>query len=161
MAKALDRIEIQDEAFVRRAINANLRLGDKASAQRLATFANNSRASLEMRADALWALGYWGKPPVLDRVDGRYRENPAGKIADAHEAVNPYLKGLLYTKQTPIQIAAVQLLGRLQMVDYESALRSILDNYHYSVEARQAALISIGQLPNADIESATQDSSTR
>ena len=74
LAEALLLPGVKNEAFLRRAINANLRLGDEASARRLVDFSRRSDARSDMRADALWALGYGDDPLVMDRVDGRYRQ---------------------------------------------------------------------------------------
>src|SRR5690606_9880404 len=63
---------VRDEAFVRRAISANLRVGNAAAAARLASYAADTSANEETRIEAIAALRVWPAPSTLDRVDGAW-----------------------------------------------------------------------------------------
>ena len=76
LAQVLKENRFQNEALIRRAINANLRVGEAENLQILIDYATKKTAPPAMRAEALAALSTWAKPSELDRVDGRYR----GKI---------------------------------------------------------------------------------
>ena len=154
LAQALERVAIKEEAFVRRAINANLRLGKDENAQRLVAFATNPEVAPEMRADALWALGYWGNPPVLDRVEGRFRELPKGNRADAQNELNNHLSSLMNGRNPLLKTSAVQAIGRLELKGKEAAVFAILNNKREPSEARIAALITLGQLGSSQIDEA-------
>ncbi|MFN7732138.1 MAG: PVC-type heme-binding CxxCH protein [Pirellula sp.] len=61
-----------DDAVVRRVLNANFRLGQSVHAARLASFAANANADPKARIEALEMLGKWGEPGLNDRVLNRY-----------------------------------------------------------------------------------------
>src|SRR5690606_2161490 len=73
LAALLNQTSFDNEALIRRAINANLRVGSPEAMQQLLIYATKSGAPIALRAEALEALGTWAHPSVLDRVDGRYR----------------------------------------------------------------------------------------
>src|SRR5690606_617985 len=61
-----------NEALIRRAISANLRVGSDKAMRNLISYSSRAEATVAMRTEALQALGTWPKPSVFDRVDGRY-----------------------------------------------------------------------------------------
>ena len=69
LAKLLTRIDLP-AALETRVIQANLRLGAPQFAQAVASFALRQDASPRARAKALEALGEWGHPSPIDRVNG-------------------------------------------------------------------------------------------
>ncbi len=102
-----------NEALVRRAINANLRVGSDEALQNLLDFALGQSNPEALRAEAVAALGTWAEPSVLDRVDGRYRgeikRDPA-KIQDA--ASQPLIR--LTSQSAPVvRLEATKAIGRL------------------------------------------------
>lgn len=157
LAKALQRVEIKEEAFVRRAINANLRIGDAASADRLAAFISNKKASKAMRQDALWALGYWENPPVLDRVENRYRE-PSGQhdIAEAQRAMAGQFTLLLNDQDKTLRASTVTAVGRLQQKTLAPIIFQMLQNRQQGSEVRKAALKTLAVLKTADLQTALE-----
>ena len=80
LARLLETTRSTNEALLRRAINANLRLGTSAAADRLTAFANSAvppraifcQVDLASRPQAAAALAVWNAPSILDRVDGFY-----------------------------------------------------------------------------------------
>lgn len=160
LAEALSRTDIREEAFVRRAINANLRLGDAASARRLVAFAANEAAETAMRTDALWALGYWSAPPVLDRVDGRYRGTIHTQLADAHQAIDPYIKSFLGSRTEEIRAGAASVAGRLGYSVVEPDLFRMVKNRAQPVNVRKPALDALAALKSRNLVAALDDALT-
>ena len=72
LARLLDETRFTNEALLRRAISANLRLGTAEAADRLGRFAAAPSSPRTMSADAANALATWASPSVFDRVDGSY-----------------------------------------------------------------------------------------
>lgn len=72
LAALLDRAPITNEPLVRRAINANFRVGTAAAVARIEAVARNTSAPADIRAEAASALGVWDDPSPTDRVDGYY-----------------------------------------------------------------------------------------
>src|SRR5262249_23905355 len=61
------------DAIIRRAINANFRLGTPASASALVAFAASGVLPGSLRAEAISALGDWAQPSGRDSVTGLWR----------------------------------------------------------------------------------------
>ena len=72
LARVLDEKRFTSEPLLRRAINANLRLGTNGAAARVAAFAADGSRSAAMRTEASAVLGVWQSPSLFDRVDGMY-----------------------------------------------------------------------------------------
>ncbi|MEL7159204.1 MAG: HEAT repeat domain-containing protein [Bacteroidota bacterium] len=158
LAAVLDREGLSSEPLLRRTINANLRVGDAAAAQRLVAYAQRKAAPTNMRAEAIAALSNWMAPSYFDRVDGRYREpgnrdqTAAGKIfADAGP-------GLMTTGPEAVRIAALHAAGPFG-TDHE-VLAGIFRNPSSSAVCI-AALMALDQVgaPGLDefLRSAMQD----
>jgi quinoprotein glucose dehydrogenase len=78
LARVLDERRFTSEPLLRRAINANFRLGTTDAAARVAAFAADVSRSAAMRAEAVAALATWHSPSPFDRVDGAYH-GPAAR----------------------------------------------------------------------------------
>ena len=152
LAQSLAQVNLTNEVFVRRAINANLRIGDAESAKRLAEYSKNQAAPNAMRSDALWALGYWDKPPLLDRVDGRYRELTGRDLQDAQQAFASVSQELLDSKDPDIRIAAITAAGRLKYKSEEARLVALCLDKSEPVDVRRASLKSLAQLDSEQIQ---------
>jgi putative heme-binding domain-containing protein len=148
LAATLNRSSCQSEVFLRRVINANLRTGSKESAQRLSQFILNTKNNDPMRLDALWALGYWTKPPILDRVDNYYRPQTkqSHKLPDANLAFEPILKSLKKDANQPFSAAIIKAAGRLKYQKGEDFIFSVLKNNESDKYARQEALHALLEL---------------
>lgn len=72
LAASLAKEAKRSDAFLRRSINANYRLGTQDCADRLRDFCLSS-AQPELRSEALDCLANWEQPALLDRVEGIYR----------------------------------------------------------------------------------------
>jgi putative heme-binding domain-containing protein len=118
----LTTTKFTNEALIRRAINANLRVGTEKAMQNLIAYMSNPVAPPAMRKEAIDALATWTKPSVLDRVDGRYR----GEVArepnlvrlKAFEPLVDILKG----NDESLRESAAHALGKLGIESGSEAL---------------------------------------
>lgn len=142
LAATLNTTSSKSDIFLRRVINANLRTGTKECADRLSRFVMEAANSVQMRKDALWALGYWQKPPVLDRVDNYYRPhiNVKNRLIDAQIAFTPLFNQLVKEKNHPFAAAIIKAAGRLKYEKGESPIFNILKQSATDKYARQEAL---------------------
>ena len=86
LARVLDERRFTSEPLLRRAINANLRLGTTDAAARVAAFAADGSRPAAMRTEAVAALGVWQSPSPFDRVDGMYHGDATQRDAAAVRA---------------------------------------------------------------------------
>jgi len=113
LAATLKEDRFTSEPLIRRAINANSRVGKAENLQLLVDFVKNEKAAEAMRAEALATLSVWAKPSVLDRVDGRYRGEVTRDAAPVKAAAEPLLVELLRANNETLQLAAIQAAGKL------------------------------------------------
>ncbi|RMH52349.1 MAG: heme-binding protein [Bacteroidetes bacterium] len=155
LAEVLEEDRFTEEALLRRALNANLRVGTAEAAERVARFAARRDAPEAMRAEALAILGVWPRPSVLDRVDGRYRGPVSRDPALARNALGPILEPLLTGGQPAIQVAAAEAAGRLR---YEPAAPTLLSlvRSDRNPDVRRAALDALHTAGDARTVEAVQ-----
>ncbi len=115
LADALVDYRYTNEAFVRRAINANLRVGSDKTLQNLVDYSTHEGAPIAMRAEAVAALSTWAKPSVVDRVDGRYRGVVTRELAGVQAKAGPALISLLSNKDATVRLGAAKAIGKLQV----------------------------------------------
>lgn len=106
LAAALGRLP-DSEVFTRRAINAALRLGTPAAAERLLEFALAGTAPRKMREAALATLRAWKQPPRLDPVDGYARTFRPAAIEDV---LTRRLDPLLALSEPGLKAQAIELM---------------------------------------------------
>jgi putative heme-binding domain-containing protein len=115
LGDALLNYKITNEAFVRRAISANLRVGSDKAMQNLIDYSLHEGAPVSMRAEAVAALSTWAKPSVVDRVDGRYRGEVTRDLAAAQAKAGPSLIALMSNKDETVRLGAAKAIGKLQV----------------------------------------------
>lgn len=122
LGDVLKEKRFSNEALIRRAINANLRVGTDESMENLINYALQGGRPSEMRVEAVEALSTWAKPSVLDRVDGRFR----GEISRDPEPVRNRAKDpliqLLSNRNADLRLSAVKAIGKLQIPEGSEAL---------------------------------------
>jgi putative membrane-bound dehydrogenase-like protein len=115
LGNVLQDPRFKDEALLRRAINANLRVGTPEAMQNLINYSMKEGAPVAMRAEAVDALSTWAKPSVVDRVDGRYRgvikRDP---VLVKNNATDALLK-ISEHQEAPIRLSAVKAIGKLKI----------------------------------------------
>lgn len=115
LARIIERHGLTSEALLRRALNANLRLGRAEDARRVAAYADRADAPEAMRVEAVQILGVWPNPLALDRVEGRYRDLGTRDPAPVRAAVQPRLAAWLADGPEPLRIAAAHTAGALRL----------------------------------------------
>jgi quinoprotein glucose dehydrogenase len=148
LAPLLDEAQTRkfsNEALLRRAINANLRVGDSAAAVRLVTFAVGPAPAI-LRADALNALAWFAMPPKLDRVEGRYRHFLDRDEAIPQSALEPAIARLLNDPSTAVRNATVQAIRQLHFNAARERLTKIALDPAQPGTVRAPALLAIHAL---------------
>ena len=128
LAKILDESRFSDEALIRRAINANLRVGETENIKRLVSYAMYPSAPEAMRVEALSTLGGWANPSPLDRVDGRYRGTENRDISKVQDVLVPILPRLWASRSAAVREAAVSNAGSLALSTTGPKLLELLKN---------------------------------
>lgn len=155
LARVLDDPRFSSEPLLRRAINANLRLGTEEAARRVAAFAARTTAPEEMRVEALATLGVWPKPSVLDRVDGVHRGAVQRDPAIARAALLPRVEPLLADGSAAVRSAVIEAVGRLELREAAPALLARLQQ-DPAPEVRVAALEALQRLGDANAAEAVR-----
>jgi HEAT repeat protein len=145
LGKVMQNTRFTNEALLRRAINANLRVGTSEAMQILIDYAQKEGHPVAMRAEAMDALSTWAKPSVLDRVDGRYRgviERDASMLKSKTAGM---YTNLLTNPELNLRLSAVKAIQRLSLKEAGGALLSRLTDDKEAV-VRIAALRAIASL---------------
>lgn len=135
----------QQDALLRRALNANLRVGTVESANAVAAFAARKDTPEAMRVEALHILADWAKPSPRDRVLGLWRplgERPQGIAAEA-------LRGKLeeiVMGPAAVRQAAAEVASRLEVHEIEPVLIQMVGESDQPASARVGALKSLAGL---------------
>jgi quinoprotein glucose dehydrogenase len=117
LAAILDRSDLEGEPLLRRAINANFRVGRPSDAERLARYAANPSSPEHMRTTALACLALWAQPPVLDAVEGRYREYSARNPKPAAKALAKVAQDLVKNASPKVLTVLARAIERLKVSD--------------------------------------------
>lgn len=160
LAAVLNEHRFRSEALLRRAINANFRIGTQETMANLLEFATSAGAPKAMRIEALEALSTWADPSVLDRVDGWYRGEMKRDANLVRKVASETMFHLLKHQDKDLRIAAVNAIGSLGIDGGTEQLMTLLKNDpHY--EVREASLRSMaimnGTAMNQAIQNALSD----
>lgn len=147
LAAALSNHE--NEAFVRRALNANLRLGEVAHAQRVANWATESKHELKLREVAIESLLEWIEPSEFDKVDGRIRKFEPRDSAEVAEAIQESVIQLVQDEVPSIQAGGIRLAKQYAIQLDSAALAIVLKSESTPDDVRLSAL----EFGSKDIES--------
>ena len=137
LAAVLDKPGQRSDVLVRRAVNANLRLGTPAAAGRLLTAALDGARSPEMRREALVSLRVWNEPPPLDRVEGRARKFQSAAIRDVLEA---RLDPLLALTEPALKTLAIEIMLAHSLRAGAAQIAGIVDDAKAAAGLRAQAL---------------------
>ncbi len=155
LAMILKEDRFTGEPLLRRAINANLRVGKAENLALLAEYINRKDAPEAMRAEALAALSGWAKPSVLDRVDGRYRGPITREAAPAIAAIQPSLNALLNSPTEGVQIAATIAASKLGIGASANTIFELLKTAS-SGDVRKAALTALSAIKFPEMANAIE-----
>ena len=118
--------KFQNEALIRRAIGANLRVGTPKALENLKTYISKPGISPVLKAEAIATIGTWPKPSVLDRVDGRNRGAVERELAPIQAAAATTLINSLSDQNETVKIAAEKAIGKLKIKEAEPKLLALL-----------------------------------
>jgi len=139
LAALLEAERTLPEATLRRAMNANLRLGDPVHASRLLQFALKHRD--DNGVTALQNLVIFTEPPRLDRVDGVARIfQPRDTEVIAAHVLQPWMSEVLTLREPDMKAAVIELLVKLSMKMEAPALREIIADTDSKAPLRVGAL---------------------
>jgi quinoprotein glucose dehydrogenase len=154
LARVLGDPRFSSAPLIRRAVNASLRVGTPEAAARLASLALGTVGTEALRIEAIDALGVWGRPSVLDRVDGWYHGPAQARDAGvARAALEPIIDPLLATGSPGVKIAIVGAVARLDIKATRPALLARVRD-DGSPEVRMAALRALRAIGIAGAEAA-------
>lgn len=144
LARLLDQPELED-ATLRRALNANLRLGLPENAQRLANYAAREEAPEAMRREALVMLGQWAQPQPRDRVLGMWRPLAARDGRPAADALRPHLAELSGSTSA-IQLEVARMAGALGLPEASPLLARLARDDNFNPAQRAEAIEALARL---------------
>lgn len=153
LSMTLEENRFTSEPLLRRAINANLRVGGKEEISRLVNYITRTTAPVAMRVEALAALSTWGKPSVFDRVDGRYRGIIIREDSLARQQLSPLIADLLVAPDAALLLAAVEASAKLKITGSAPRLKALLAQ-HPAAEIRAASLSALDALDAEGLENA-------
>ena len=152
LANLLKKFAGGSDPLVRRALNAQFRLGTTDAAAALAQFANNPDAQEGRRLEALQLVGDWAQPSGRDRVTGLWRPLPARNGDAALVAIRPVLEDLLRKGPTAVRAQAATLAGSYGIGEAASVLAEFVTDRTAPAALRVAALKSLGTLNAAGLK---------
>ncbi|MDX1953166.1 MAG: HEAT repeat domain-containing protein [Verrucomicrobiota bacterium] len=126
------------EPVIKRAINANFRLGKLEHALALSDYAINPLNPESLRIEAIQRLGQWVKPPGRDPVIGLWRPLPEREARTPRLALSEI--DTLLAGPPGIQLAAIESVVTLGLDHLSGFIYSLLTNDQNQVNVRVAAL---------------------
>jgi quinoprotein glucose dehydrogenase len=140
--------------ILRRALNANFRLGSSENARAVASFAANEEAPTALRSEALEMIGDWPEPPARDKIVGLWRPLPKRDASLVTEAANPVAPALIRAGATEVRLAAARTAARLRLpgIDWPE----LAGETNAPSELRIEALKALAEANDARLEAAVK-----
>ena len=153
LARVLERPGVSGAPLVRRAISANLRIGDAAAVARVAAYAKRAGLPEPLRVEAISTLGVWAAPSNMDRVDGSWIAPLPQRDASAAQSALAELAGLMTdTAATPaVKIAWIDSVAKLGVTSQAGAVLARLRS-DPQAPVRVAALAALEKLAVPELE---------
>jgi mono/diheme cytochrome c family protein len=155
LAAALEDTRFTSEPFLRRAINANLRVGSAEAAQRVAAYAVRTGARDSLRAEGIAALGVWPAPSILDRVDGVHIGTMQRDTAIARAALASIMEPIFASGSPLVQVAMADAVARLRLTEAAPTLLAKVQSGE-TPELRIAALDALQRLGDSRVGDAVR-----
>ncbi len=153
LGNILTLTKFTNEALIRRAINANLRVGNEQALQNLIDYFSKENNPEKMRSESIETVSTWSKPSVLDRVDGRYRGVIFRDSLALKNKVGASVIQLLKSKEVLVRASAIKAIGKLSIKEGATTLMEMLKK-DTSATVRVEALKAIAILQDARISDA-------
>lgn len=135
----------ENDALMRRVLNANYRLGTADAAMALAEYATRAGAPTALRIEALQMLKNWGQPDPRDRVLTDYRPLPERPAAVAKAALAKTLPMLLRNGDEARDLA-VSIAASYGIADVIPVLQRRVADQSLRPETRADALESLAAI---------------
>ena len=119
---------LDHEGLIRRSLNANLRLGGPEELDRVLQFATNDAVPTQLRREALDIVYTWKKPPVLDRVERRFREIPERTPKNIVPHIKIHLPALLSINSSSLYKAVFDIVDQYHINLDTGLLQGILED---------------------------------
>jgi len=126
LGNILKTTKFTNEALIRRAINANQRVGTDEALQNLVNYALNTGNPVAMRTEAITTLSTWSKPSLVDRVDGRYRGVINRDPSIIRNKAGQAFLSLLKSEQELVRISAVKAISKTGIKEGAPLLHELL-----------------------------------
>ncbi|QEG22655.1 DUF7133 domain-containing protein [Mariniblastus fucicola] len=154
LAKLVAKSGLSDH-MIRRAISANNRIGDKASAERLGKFVSESDYESDRKIDAMKLLGAWETPDPHDPVNNSYRQidNSRRNVADAVAVLGDVLDNLDSIDKTVVA-EVVNVAAKLRVKKAAPQILNIVMDKNARGQTRASALVSLEELKFEGLDNA-------
>ena len=153
LGNLLTKTQFTNEALIRRAINANLRVGNEQALQNLLDYSLKENNPDKMKAESIETISTWSKPSVLDRVDGRYRGVIQRDSLALKNKVGASIIQLLKSKEFVVRASAIKAISKLSIKEGANTLMEMLKK-DTSATVRAEALRAIASMQDARISDA-------
>lgn len=141
----LIRTPTEDDALMRRVLNANYRLGTNEAATALATLAAQPTAPLAQRLEAVAMLRDWGQPDPRDRVLNDHRPLPERPAAVAKAALAKVLPTILKNADE-VRDVSIAVAAQYGIREISPVLETRVADANQLPEIRAAALRSLARI---------------
>jgi quinoprotein glucose dehydrogenase len=138
-----------NDAIVRRALNANVRLGKPENALALARFSANREAAEGRRMDALDALANWEQPAPRDAVLGDWRPLPKRDWTEARDALATCFADIVGGGEAVTE-KAIEAAGKLKLLTVGKSIAVIVEDRKIADATRAAALKTLASIAPDD-----------
>ncbi|MCX6854478.1 MAG: c-type cytochrome, partial [Verrucomicrobia bacterium] len=140
LAALIDSPKQLTSVTLRRAINANLRLGTVENARRLVALAMRADAKAEAAMEAFQSLLTFTDPPKLDRVDGMARHYEPRETKAIVSVIQPSVAAMMTLTNPDLKALAIELMVKLELQVDAPALQQIIKDAQAKSEQRIGAL---------------------
>ena len=133
----------RDPALLRRVIAANLRLGEKANAQRLAEIGAAADIPPALRATAVEGLARWGEGRPRDPIVGVWRPIKSHRMQEAIDAFLPHAERLVEDVDPEVSLASIKAARVLKSNAASNSLQRIAADPNAEGRIRVEAVLAL------------------
>lgn len=125
----------ENEALMRRVLNANLRLRNLEFAAAVLAYASNDANPAYLQQEAIEVLYTWAQPPMIDRVERRARKLSASDPGEMVDLIEGSLGSLLSSSKPDVVSRAFQLARHYEVaLDSDDLQRRLADEDRSTLE---------------------------
>lgn len=141
----------EDEALLRRALNAHYHLGEDENAQALVRYVVREDAVETMQLEAIEMLRRWRTPSGRDRVLGMWRPIPQRSVRPAQQALRDVLAKLERAPRD-VMVSAARAASELGVEEAGPVVHQMVLDDDYSPDARAELLRALVALDYVNLE---------